>query len=243
MGSEVFVGLGVTAHNNALRATSTVDSIGLTGDVDGWVAPTGASGLTPVYLGTVSLNDGFWKPRIDTNRTVSIPMIRQALIDNHTLDNFPKAAGLMGGYHDGFMWADGDTYGLVEAMAYALELHPDGALESQMEGKSIGDEFKATVAPEQAYGVRRDDLVAPVSRESFKGIADIKPGMQFQANTPQGPRVVTVTAVEGDEVTIDANHELAGKTLIFDVKVVAVRAATPEELSHGHAHGAGGHQH
>lgn len=116
-------------------------------------------------------------------------------------------------------------------------------LESQMEGKNVGDEFKATVAPEDAYGVRRDDLVAPVSRKAFQGINEIKPGMQFQANTQQGPRVVTVVAVEGDEVTIDANHELAGKTLVFDVKVVNVREASQDELAHGHAHGPGGHHH
>ena len=134
MAAEVYVGLCVTAHNNALRAASTIDSIGLSGSIGGWIAATGAAGLTPVHLGNVALNDGFWKPRIETNRTVSIPMIRQALVDNHTLDNFPKAAGLMGGDHDGFMWADGDTYALLEAMAIALELHPDPALESQMEG-------------------------------------------------------------------------------------------------------------
>ena len=116
-------------------------------------------------------------------------------------------------------------------------------LESQMEGRSAGDAFKATVPPEQAYGLRRDDLVAPVQRQAFGGITEIKPGMQFQANTEQGPRVVTVVAVSGDEVTIDANHELAGKTLVFDVKVVDVRAATPDETAHGHAHGPGGHHH
>ena len=67
--------------------------------------------------------------------------------------------------------------------------------------------------------------------------------MQFQGNTNQGPRVITVTKVEGDNVTVDANHPLAGQTLNFDVKVVGVRDATAEELSHGHVHGAGGHQH
>ncbi|QOV91872.1 FKBP-type peptidyl-prolyl cis-trans isomerase [Humisphaera borealis] len=144
-----------------------------------------------------------------------------------------------------------DTQGAVldssqggEPLSY---LHGAGGiipgLESQMEGKSVGDAFKATVAPEDAYGIRREDLVAPVSRQAFKGIADIKPGMQFQANTQQGPRVVTVVAVEGDEVTIDANHELAGKTLVFDVKVVSVREASQDELAHGHAHGPGGHHH
>jgi FKBP-type peptidyl-prolyl cis-trans isomerase SlyD len=67
--------------------------------------------------------------------------------------------------------------------------------------------------------------------------------MQFQANTEQGPRVIKVVGVQGDQVTIDANHPLAGQTLNFDVKVVGVRDATSEERAHGHAHGAGGHHH
>jgi FKBP-type peptidyl-prolyl cis-trans isomerase SlyD len=112
-----------------------------------------------------------------------------------------------------------------------------------MEGKASGDAFKATIPPELAYGVRREDLVAPVQRKAFGSAAEVKPGMAFQANTPDGPRVVRVVSVEGDEVTIDANHELAGKTLVFDVKVVSVRPATPEESAHGHAHGPGGHHH
>jgi len=137
-----------------------------------------------------------------------------------------------------------DTSNGGEPLSY---LHGSGGiipgLESEMEGKAAGDEFKATVPPEQAYGIRRDDLVAPVSRQAFKGVSDIKPGMQFQANTQQGPRVVTIVKVDGDEVTIDANHELAGKTLVFDVKVVNVRQASADELAHGHAHGPGGHDH
>ena len=67
--------------------------------------------------------------------------------------------------------------------------------------------------------------------------------MQFQASTNAGPRLITVVDVAGDQVTIDANHPLAGATLNFDVKVVNVRDATEQEKSHGHAHGSGGHQH
>ena len=116
-------------------------------------------------------------------------------------------------------------------------------LEDAMEGKEPGDMFQATVPPELAYGVRREELVAPVQRKAFGSVSKIEPGMEFQANTPEGPRRVTVVSVTDDEVTIDANHELAGKTLVFDVKVVDVRAATPEEAEHGHVHGPGGHQH
>jgi FKBP-type peptidyl-prolyl cis-trans isomerase SlyD len=77
----------------------------------------------------------------------------------------------------------------------------------------------------------------------FSGIDNIEVGMEFHAETEQGLQVVTVTKVEGDQVTIDGNHPLAGVDLTFDVEITEVRAATEEELNHGHAHGAGGHHH
>jgi FKBP-type peptidyl-prolyl cis-trans isomerase SlyD len=116
-------------------------------------------------------------------------------------------------------------------------------LESALEGKNQGDQVNVSIPPDQAYGQRDEKMVQAVPRTSFQGVADIKPGMQFQANTNAGPRVITVVGVEGDNVTIDANHPLAGATLNFDVKIVGVRDASAEELSHGHVHGPGGHQH
>jgi FKBP-type peptidyl-prolyl cis-trans isomerase SlyD len=74
-------------------------------------------------------------------------------------------------------------------------------------------------------------------------VDNIEPGMQFQAQTAQGVQVVTVTEVSDDTVTIDGNHALAGETLHFDVTIKEVREASAEELSHGHAHGPGGHHH
>ncbi len=116
-------------------------------------------------------------------------------------------------------------------------------LESALTGKAAGESLNVVVPPDQAYGHKDPKMIQPVPRASFKGIDDIKPGMQFQAQSPQGPRVVTVVAVAGDEITIDANHPLAGVELKFDVTVVSVRAATEEELDHGHVHGDGGHHH
>ncbi len=116
-------------------------------------------------------------------------------------------------------------------------------LERELEGKQSGDAMNVTIQPDDGYGPRRDQLVQEVSREAFQGVTKIEPGMQFQANTPQGPRMVTVTKVADQTVTVDANHPLAGVPLKFDVKVVDVRAATAEELQHGHAHGPGGHHH
>jgi len=116
-------------------------------------------------------------------------------------------------------------------------------LESALEGKSAGDTVIVSVPPEQGYGMRDPNLVQPVPRTNFQGAPDIKPGMQFQAHTAEGARIVTVVKVDEQNVTVDANHPLAGMDLKFDVSVVGVREASPEELKHGHAHGAGGHHH
>ncbi|HXG37197.1 MAG TPA: peptidylprolyl isomerase [Bacteroidota bacterium] len=114
-------------------------------------------------------------------------------------------------------------------------------LESQLEGKSKGDEVKISVPPAEAYGERDERKVLTVAREQFRGIDRLEVGMQFAADGGQGEYFVTVTRIDGDMVTVDANHPLAGKTLNFDVRVVDVRQATPDELSHGHVHGPGGH--
>jgi len=117
-------------------------------------------------------------------------------------------------------------------------------LESELEGKTIGDAFKVRISPEDGYGPRRDEMVQDVPREQFPDDAEIQPGMQFQAQGPSGGvHVVTVVGVQGDQVKLDANHPLAGVHLNFDVKIVEVREATAEELEHGHVHGPGGHDH
>jgi FKBP-type peptidyl-prolyl cis-trans isomerase SlyD len=126
-------------------------------------------------------------------------------------------------------------------------LHGSGGiipgLESALEGKKVGDSLQVTVEPDQAYGQRDPAMVQPVARKMFPANANVSVGTKFQAQTQHGPRVVTVVGVNGDEVTIDANHPLAGVTLKFDVRVVGIRDATAEELSHGHVHGPGGHHH
>ena len=116
-------------------------------------------------------------------------------------------------------------------------------LEQALEGKNAGEELNVTIQPDQAYGTRDERLVQQVPRTNFQGAPNLQPGMQFQANTNMGPRLLTIVDVNPEQVTVDANHPLAGETLNFDVKVVDVRDATNEELQHGHAHGAGGVQH
>ena len=116
-------------------------------------------------------------------------------------------------------------------------------LETALEGKAQGEQLTVTVPPEQAYGTRNEQLVQDVPRGMFQGVQEIKPGMQFKAQSNQGTQVVTVVGVNDETVKIDANHPLAGIPLKFDVSVVGVRDATAEELSHGHVHGPGGHEH
>jgi len=116
-------------------------------------------------------------------------------------------------------------------------------LENALEGKETGNKIVVTVPPAEGYGDYNKDLVQKVPRRSLKGIPNVRVGMQLQAQTEQGTRVVTVTNVQSDMVTIDGNHPLAGKALNFDVEVTEVRSATEEELSHGHVHGPGGHHH
>jgi len=116
-------------------------------------------------------------------------------------------------------------------------------LEKALEGKQLGDKVVVSVAAEEGYGKHDAKLIQQIPKRSLQGAGQIKKGMQFQARTEDGMRVFTVKAIVGDMVTLDGNHELADKTLHFDVDVVSVRDATPEELEHGHVHGAGGHHH
>jgi FKBP-type peptidyl-prolyl cis-trans isomerase SlyD len=110
-------------------------------------------------------------------------------------------------------------------------------LETALEGKSSGDELKVRITPEEGYGPRNDSLMEVVSKDLFEDVGELKVGMQFEAKTETGKQLLTITRIEGDNVTVDGNHPLAGETLHFDVKIRDVRDATSEELSHGHAHG------
>lgn len=116
-------------------------------------------------------------------------------------------------------------------------------LESALTGKASGEEFSVTVQPAEAYGEYREEMVQVVPVSAFEGVEKVEPGMVFTAQTQGGPLQLTVTGVEGDDVTVDPNHPLAGKVLHFTGSVDSVRDASAEELEHGHVHGPGGHDH
>jgi len=116
-------------------------------------------------------------------------------------------------------------------------------VEATLEGHCAGDHVSVTLAAEDAYGERRDDWTQRVSKKYLPKSPKLKPGMNVQLHTEQGARSVTVLKVGNKVVDVDLNHPFAGQSLTFDLEIVEVREAAPEELSHGHVHGPGGHHH
>jgi FKBP-type peptidyl-prolyl cis-trans isomerase SlyD len=118
-------------------------------------------------------------------------------------------------------------------------------VEEALHGKEAGDKCSVTMEPDDAFGEYDHNLVEVEARSSFP--KDVAVGMQFEGG-PEGADdddflLFTVIDMTDDEVTVDGNHPLAGKTLTFNCTVTGVRPATKEELEHGHVHGEGGHLH
>jgi len=110
-------------------------------------------------------------------------------------------------------------------------------LERALVGKTEGDSLQVEIKPEDAYGEVQPDMIQVVPRAAFQGVESIEPGMAFEARGDGGAaQRIVVKEVSGDEITVDANHPLAGVELNFDVQIVNVRAATEEEIAHGHVH-------
>ena len=110
--------------------------------------------------------------------------------------------------------------------------------EEELMGAEKGERRTFTLEPERAYGEKIAEAVQQIPAEMFGDITP-EPGMTLMSDV--GP--FNVVSIDGDTVTVDFNHKLAGETLQFSVEVVDVRAATEEEIAHGHAHGPGGHHH
>jgi len=110
-------------------------------------------------------------------------------------------------------------------------------LERALVGRVVGDELRVTVQPEDGYGCVDPELIQIVPLDAFEGIDEVQPGMQFEAEDPQGQvQLITVQEVREEGVVVNGNHPLAGQVLHFDVKIAEVREATPEEIAHGHVH-------
>ena len=111
-------------------------------------------------------------------------------------------------------------------------------LEDGLAGKAVGETVKVEVPPEKGYGHSDPSGIQVVERKVFPDDVDVQVGMHFGAEGPNGEVVpVWVTKVEGDQLTVDFNHPLAGKTLHFEVSIADIRDATDQERDHGHPHG------
>ena len=141
--------------------------------------------------------------------------------------------------------SDGEDLGSADATKPLTFLHGAGqivpGLENSLKGLTVGDKKEVTIGPKEGYGELNPELKLKVERKQFPADAEIKPGMQFKANTGgDHDHTFTVMEIEDDHVKIDGNHPLAGQTLYFKVEIVSIREATKDELAHGHAHGPDG---
>lgn len=138
-----------------------------------------------------------------------------------------------------------DTSTADDPMAYlhgAENIVP--GLEKELTGKRVGYKGRIVVPPADGYGEREDVEPETIPRRAFPPGLRIEPGMTFMAEGPNGEHTpIWVLAVEGDQVVVDSQHPLAGKTLHFEVEVIGIRNATADELAHGHPHGPDGHGH
>ncbi len=108
----------------------------------------------------------------------------------------------------------------------------------------IGSKKSIVLHPAEAYGEYDENAVQKLDKKEFPDNVQLEEGMNFVANAPDGSKMpFIIKTIEGEAVTVDFNHPLAGETLDFDIELIDIRDATAEELAHGHVHGHGGHHH
>ena len=133
--------------------------------------------------------------------------------------------------------ADGNTVTSTKGQAPLVHMQGAGgivpALEEALLGHKAGDQFEVEVTPERGFGKHHPELVQTLPRSAFNGSSEPVVGGKLQAQTARGPLDVVVTSVDGDNIAVDGNHPLAGKTFKLDVEVVDVRLATPDEIQFG----------
>ena len=111
-------------------------------------------------------------------------------------------------------------------------------LENELVKMNVGDKKKINVAAKDAYGDTRSDLIVNIKMNQLPTGKPVAIGDQFRVDANNHSPVFVVKAINGDQVTLDGNHPMAGKNLVFDVEISLIREATQDEISHGHAHGA-----
>ena len=115
--------------------------------------------------------------------------------------------------------------------------------EQELMGAKIGEKREFTLTPDKAYGERDENAIQKMEKGQFPDDMNLEVGMIVGAHSDQGPIQFSIVDIDGEMVTVDFNHQMAGMTLRFNVEVVNVRDATSEEILHGHAHGKGGINH
>lgn len=129
-----------------------------------------------------------------------------------------------------------------------LYLHGHGnivpGLESEMESKKVGDKLKVHVSPDKGYGQYDSEKRFCIERSHLPSDVEIQPGMVLELHAEDGDRMMAaIVAVDQKLIEVDANHPMAGVDLHFEVEILDIRPASPEEIEHGHVHGPGGHHH
>jgi FKBP-type peptidyl-prolyl cis-trans isomerase SlyD len=136
---------------------------------------------------------------------------------------------------------EGEILDSSEGADPLVYMHGQGAiivgLERAVTGKTQGDSLQVRIEPAEGYGEIVPEMIQTVDKAAFQGVDSVEAGMAFEAQGQDGSvQHIIVKKVEGDQVTIDGNHPLAGVALNFDVTITGVREATAEEIEHGHVH-------
>ena len=151
-------------------------------------------------------------------------------------------------FHYSLSQIGGEALEQTDSQQPAVYLHGHGnilpAMEEAFTGRENGDKFSIELTADQAYGKPNDSMKGRVPiKHLLNAPKRLTPGMRVQINSERGPIDARVLKVGKFNVDVDANHPLAGMDLQFDIEIVEIRQASEEELSHGHAHGPGGHEH
>lgn len=133
--------------------------------------------------------------------------------------------------------SEGNILDTTEGKGPLSYIHGVGYLipgvEKKLDGKKTGENISFIVEPEEGYGVRDDTLIQNIPIDQFEDPNELDVGMEFEAQTEYGLIIVTIIGLEDDQVIVDGNHPLSGKTLNFDIEIISVREASVEELDEG----------
>jgi FKBP-type peptidyl-prolyl cis-trans isomerase SlyD len=136
--------------------------------------------------------------------------------------------------------ASADASEPLQYLHGAQEILP--GLEDALEGRHVGEKFSVTLTPDQAYGDYDADNIEEIDREDMPDADEFEVGMVVDVEDEDGYNYLAhIKAITDETIVLDFNPPLAGKTLHYDVEVLAVRPATDDEVAHGHVHGPYGH--